>query len=110
MTKIAKPTEDSTRPSQSQIDAWKKEHGRVHSVTVKGQELIFRQPKMYDLEVALASRNAKNAKPYDFQKSIIANCKLYEDEGMLTNDEVLLSVVSHIDNIIQIADAEVKEL
>lgn len=113
---MAKQTEKNNEhaisgyPSDSQIAAWKKEHGKLHEVKVKGKVLIFRQPKMLDLEIALSSKNVKNPKPYDFERSIIANCKVYEQDNMLSDDECMLGVITNISDIIKIAEATIKEL
>lgn len=97
------------RPDKAQIAAWKKEHGDIYQITVNGKIVILRAPKIKDLERA-ASADPKGKKKFNFNRSIIENCKLYEDEGALSTDEALMAVFAELDQIIPIAEAETKKL
>lgn len=99
----------NTRPTPAKIEEWKKEHGNVFQFTVEGKIVIMREPKMVDLERASAS-DPKKKKPFNFFRSITANCKLYEDEGFFDDDKREMALHAQMDEIIEIKEAEVKKL
>lgn len=99
----------TTEVTKAQIAEWKRQYGELYQFSVGGQILILRQPGMRDLERASAA-DPKKQKPYNFHRSIIENCKLYETPGMLENERNLIAVCAKIDEIIEVADAEVKKL
>jgi hypothetical protein len=94
-----------------QINDWKNQHKKIFEFSVENDSkfLIIRKPSMNDLERAQAS-DKKNAKAFNFHRSIISNCKLFCDEGVIDNDENLLAICTKLDEIIEIAEASVKEL
>ncbi len=97
------------RPTEAQIKSWKKEHNAIFQIEVNGGIVILRQPKMVDLERAMAS-DPKKKKPMNFNRSIVTNCKLYADPGMIEDETTFLAVCSNIDEIVEVADATVKKL
>jgi|SRR3990172_3636045 len=98
------------QPNKEQIKKWKEQHGGLYQFTLPdGKIVIIREPKMKDLERAQAS-DPKKQKPYNFNRSILENCKLYEDEGVLQNDKNVLAIFAQMDEVIDIWDAEVKKL
>lgn len=99
----------SKRPTKEQIAAWKKEHGAVYQIDVDGKILILRQPTIQDLERAMAA-DPKRKKPFNFNRSIHTNCRLYEDPGFSSDDQVLLSAYAEFDQIIEMREAELKKL
>lgn len=98
------------RPTKADIAAWKKQYPEgIHKVTVGEKYLILRQPGMVDLERAMAA-DPKKKKPMNFNRSIVQNCKLYADPGIIEDDQSYLAVCSNIDEIIQVAEATVEKL
>ena len=96
-------------PTDEQIKAWKKEHGKVYKLTANGHVLIMRAPLLVDLERAMAS-DPKKQKPFNFNRSIMNNCRLYESEGLSTDDSALAGIYGKMDEIVQIAEVELGEL
>ena len=47
---------------------------------------------------------------FNFNRSIVENCKLYEDEGALNTDGKIMALYGELDTIIPIAEAETKKL
>ncbi|MDB0600692.1 hypothetical protein PL373_05945 [Tenacibaculum maritimum] len=99
----------TNRPTQEQIKAWKKEHGALHQITVEDSIIILREPKIKDLERAMAA-DPKNKKKFNFNRSIIENCKLYEDPGAMNTDARILAVFAELDELIPEAEASTKKL
>lgn len=96
-------------PDQKQINAWKKEHGVLHQITVEGKIVILREPKIKDLERAMAA-DPKNKKKFNFNRSIIENCKLYVEPGAMDSDAKILAVFAELDELIPEAEASTKKL
>lgn len=103
------PAMTGGRPSEDQINAWKQKHGAVHQLTADGYLLIIREPLTKDLERAFAADPKKN-KAFNFNRSIIENCKLYEDAGARDDDRRLKKYFFAIDSIVDMEEAEVKKL
>lgn len=97
------------RPGKAQISEWKKEHGALHQITVGGKIIILREPGVKDLERAMAA-DPKNKKKFNFNRSIIENCRLYEDEGAMDSDAKILAVYSQLDELIPEVEASVVKL
>lgn len=100
---------ETTRPTAAQIAAWKKEHDQLFQLEVEGKILILRKPKMRDLERGYAS-DPKKQKPFNFHRSIIENCQLFADEGLLENDDNYFALCTKLDEVIQVKEAEIKKL
>lgn len=97
------------RPDKKQIDAWKEAHGDIFQITVEGKIIILREPKIKDLERA-ASADPKGNKRFNFNRSIVENCKLYEDKDVMDSDKKIMAVFSQLDELIPVAEAETKKL
>jgi hypothetical protein len=99
------------RPNKEQIQAWKVQHNvdTLHQITVEDKIVILRPPGIIDLERALAS-DPKKQKPYNFNRSILSNCKLYADDGILEDKDTLMAVFAKLDEIVEIKDAEITKL
>jgi len=97
------------RPDKAQIAAWKKEFPAIHQITVEGKIIILREPGVKDLERAM-SADPKNKKKFNFNRSIIENCKLYQDTGAMDTDAKILAVFAELDELIPEAEASTKKL
>jgi hypothetical protein len=108
---MADATTDFVLPTKSEIDALKKKHGKLFQIAVKkdGKDYfaILRKPKIVDLQVASASEKKK---AFTFNASIWANCKLVSDPAIDGDDDLLMGAYSQIDEIIETAEASIKEL
>jgi hypothetical protein len=108
MTDTKKTTPEG-HPTAAQIKAWKEEYKGIFQIMVDGKKLILRKPEMKDLERAHAA-DPKKQKPFNFHRSIISNCKLYAEEGLLENDDNYFAACVALDEIIEVKEAEVKKL
>lgn len=102
-------TTEFKRPTEAEIKAWKKAHDGLYQIEVDGKVIILREPKMKDLERAQAA-DPKRQKPYNFHRSIIENCKLYADPGLIEDDKNYLAVCSKLDEIVEVREADLKKL
>lgn len=102
------------RPSAAQIKEWKKEHGSITAVeTTDGEMIIVRQPRLAEMEKAIATVSAKPAnarKPFDLQRAILPTIKLYEDPKMLEDEGNQLFVFNKLDEVVKFKEGTVKEL
>lgn len=99
----------SRRPGKEQIQAWKKEHGALHQITVEDKIIILREPGVKDLERAMAA-DPKGKKKFNFNRSIIENCTLYQDDGVMNTDAKVIAVFSELDALIPEVETSVKKL
>lgn len=101
-------TEIKQLPTETQIAAWKKQHGAIYEINVGDKSLFIRKPKIVDLERAMASDPTKK-KPFNFNRSIVTNCKLWVSEGMLDDDDCLEAIYEKIGDIAETVDATIKK-
>jgi len=100
------------QPSASEIEAFKAKHGDVFSMSATGQDgvkrvVYMRKPKYTDLQRAKASENKK---ALTFNLSIYENCKLAGDPAIDSDDYLRNGILGQLDEIIEMADVEVKKL
>lgn len=100
-----------TLPTKTELDVLKKKHGKLFQITIKSgskeYHAIVRKPKIADLQVASASEKKK---PFTFNASIWANCKLAGDPAIELDDDLLMGAYSQVDEIIATAEASIKEV
>ncbi|MAB37736.1 MAG: hypothetical protein CL528_11320 [Aequorivita sp.] len=101
--------ETNKRPDKAQIAEWKKKHGNLHKITVDGKIIILREPGVKDLERAM-SADPKGKKKFNFNRSIIENCRLYEDTGAMDTDAKILAVYGQLDELLPEVEASVEKL
>lgn len=101
--------QDPAAPDSSQIARWKNEYGSLFAIEVEDFVLVMREPKVVDMERALAS-DPKNKKQFNFHRSIIANCKLYATPGLENDDQAMLGVFAEMDELVKTKEATVKKL
>jgi hypothetical protein len=101
---------------QSQINAWKREHDEVYSVSVKdGDKEFTGYFKKPDLAIiGLAGKYAQEStESYDPIKSgniIFDNCWLGGDKEIQEQGEYKLAAISKIGRLFRILEADIKKL
>ena len=101
--------QDVNAPDANLIAKWKAEYGNIFAIEVEDYVLVIREPKVVDMERALAS-DPKNKKQFNFHRSIIANCKLYMTIGLDEDDQAMLGVFGEMDELVKTKEATVKKL
>lgn len=105
-----KKTEETgvvTAVSEEQIEAWKKQYGRVFKVVANEHVCYLRKP---DRRVLSASAVLGGKDPIKYNETMLKNCWLAGDMAMQTDDDLFMSVSASLSDIIEIKEAEVKEL
>jgi hypothetical protein len=97
--------------TDQQIDAWKKKHGSIFEIEVKGLDGITRRAylkKPGRNELSYAATVGKE--PMKFNQTILEGCWLAGDEEIKTNDELFFGACEVLDHIIETAEASIKKL
>lgn len=89
------------------IENWKKQYGKIFQVEVDGRFAYLKKPDRKAL--AMAAVVSKND-PIKYNEIILNNCWLEGDEEIKTDDALFLGVSGKLAEIIDIKEAELKEL
>lgn len=90
-----------------QIAAWKKKHGKVYKVESEGKVGYLRRPDRKIISAATVIGNGDNLKS---KEVVIGNCWLGGDEELKTDDKYFLALAGLVDEMIEIAQMELKEV
>lgn len=99
-----------TQPTTEQIESWKREHREVYELDVLGLPAYIRKPKLVDLEIAMKAGGKANAKPLDFNRSIVTRCQLAIHPDIFDGDEREVALYTSVGALAAIKDAEVTKL
>lgn len=107
-----KVTPANSRPDDAQIAEWKKKYGKLLRITITEDDkvLILREPGIRELELATSAARKPGAQPFDFNRSIVSSCKLFEDDGFFADDKRAMTAFGELDKFKVIKEAEVEEL
>lgn len=89
-----------------QIEAWKKEHGRLFSTTADGNVGYFRKPNRKELSYALSLRD----KPLEMTETLMRQCFLGGSRIFIDDVEYMLGCDALIERLVNMKMAEVGEL
>lgn len=91
--------------TQSEIDALKKEHGKLTVVSIEGRHWWFKKPNMATLSAsaALAERD-----PMGSAMIYFTNCLVIGDAKAAEDVDIWISIAPHLNNLIDSKTAEVK--
>lgn len=100
--------------TQAQIDAWKKEHGKIYSIAVPTNDNAesdkvtgyFKKPNLATISAAASAGN-------DILRVgniMLENLFLGGDPEIKANEEVKMSVIAELSKLFKIRQAEVGEL
>lgn len=90
-----------------QIEAWKKEHGKVWAIIVDGHICYLKKPNRKTLGYASV---AGKDNPLKFNEVIMNNCFIGGSEAIKTDDELFLAASSKLVDLIQVKEAELVNL
>lgn len=98
-----------TEPTKEQRAEWKSKFGTTYDLILQsGDMMVIRKPRIPDLERASASDPGKK-KPFNYNRSIITNCKLWETPGLMDNDDNVQEIYALLDEVIEIKQGTVKK-
>lgn len=93
--------------SPEQIEAWKRQHGKIFSVTVDDGVCYLKKPSRKALGYASF---ASKQDPLKFNEVILNDCWLGGDETIRTDDAKFLGISGVLADIIEVKEAELKNL
>lgn len=92
--------------SDEQIKEWQAKHGDIFEVTVDDYSCVLRKPKRKDLSyIATLGKD-----PMKMQEVLLNQLWVAGDEVIKEDDELFLAVVSKMEQVTQIKEAEIKKL
>lgn len=97
----------SGQASPEQVQEWKAKYGAVWALKVDGSVGYVRSPGRVELSHATAA-GANN--PVRFNETILRDCWLGGDMSLQTDDRKFLGVSGKLNEIIEVAEAEVEKL
>lgn len=91
--------------TKEQIQEWKKKHGDLFEITVDGKSCILHRPTRRDLSYASVIKD-----PIKMSETMLWQLWVAGDEELKTNDELFMAVVSKMDEVLKVKEAEIKKL
>ena len=91
--------------NKEQIQEWKKKHGDLFEITVDGKSCILHRPTRRDLSYASVIKD-----PIKMSEMMLGQLWVAGDEELKTNDELFMAVVSKMDEVLKVKEAEIKKL
>lgn len=89
----------------AQIEAWKKEHGRIFVAQADGKKGYYRKPTRKDLSYAMTLQD----KPLEMSEMLLKQCFLGGDP-IHQDTECLLGSDKLVEQLLQVKQVEVGEL
>jgi len=110
-TKKIQPA-NTKRPDEAQIAEWKKKYPKMLKIYIAEDDkmLILREPGMKEMELATSAARKAGALPFDFNRSIVSSCKLYEDDGFFADDKRAMTAFGELDRFKLTKEVTVEEL
>lgn len=93
--------------TNEQIEGWKKKYGDIFEVTADGKTAYLKKP---DRKALSAAAVIGKSDPMKYNEVLLNNCWLAGDEEIKTDDSLFLGVSSHLAELIEIKEAELKKL
>lgn len=108
---MTKPSQE--RPDDATISEWKLKHKEVSQLSVVDKKdekfiAIVRKPKMKDIDHALAMRTKKG--DIAMARTLYTDCVLYEDPEIRQDEDIFMSIVMQMTDLITLYDTELKKL
>ena len=91
--------------SKEQIQEWKKKHGDLFEITVDDKSCLLHRPTRRDLRYASVIKD-----PIKMSETMLGQLWVAGDEELKTNDELFMAVVSKMDEVLKVKEAEIKKL
>lgn len=91
--------------TDEEIKGWKEKHGELYQVSVEGYSCILHKPTRKDLSYISSVKD-----PIKMSELLLEQTWVAGDEEIKTNDELFMSVVSKMDEIVKFKEAELKKL
>lgn len=100
--------------TKKQIEAWKKQYGQVHEISVPGNDegdVIYKcYLKKPDRKIIAMASSVGSKDPIKTAELVLNNCWLGGDEIIKTDDDCFLAAVSVLGNLVKTREAEIVKL
>lgn len=93
--------------TQEQLNAWKKEHGEIHKLTVDDKIAYLHKPDRTTLRLAF-SKAATD--PLGMTEVVLDNCWLGGDDEIKTDDSYFMGAMGQVDKIINVRTGSLEKL
>ncbi len=91
--------------TKEQVVEWKKTHGDIFEISVEDKSCVLRKPKRKDLSYASVVKN-----PIKLSEVMLKQLWVAGDEEIKNHDDLFMAVVSKMDEVLQVKEAEIKKL
>jgi len=100
--------ENITNPTPEQIMGWKEKYKTVHKLTIEGKTAYLRKPNRRTLSLAMTKISKGDI--IGGSEAILENCWLGGDTEIKTDDDLFMSAVGKVGDLIQVKEAELEKL
>lgn len=91
--------------TDEQLKGWKEKHGELYQISVEGYSCILHKPTRKDLSYISSVKD-----PIKMSELLLEQTWVAGDEEIKTKDELFMAVVSKMDEVIKVKEAEIKKL
>lgn len=100
--------ENISNPTFEEIQDWKEKYKTVHKLSVEGKTAYLRKPDRRTLSLAMTKISKGDI--LGGSEAILENCWLGGDTEIKTDDDLFMSAVSKVGDLIQVKEAELEKL
>lgn len=100
--------ENISNPTSEEIQDWKEKYKTVHKLSVEGKTAYLRKPDRRTLSLAMTKISKGDI--LGGSEAILENCWLGGDTEIKTDDDLFMSAVSKVGDLIQVKEAELEKL
>ena len=100
------------KPTQAQIDEWKKRYGEVHQITVDDMVCYVRPIKRIHIDHATVQATDKKGRfqPMKFNEILLRDIWIDGDREIFDNDDYFMAVIDQMDELKEEKVAKLKKL
>lgn len=92
---------------KEKISVWKKKYGRIFLIEVEDKKAYLKRP---DRKALSAAAVVGGKDPMKYNEVLLNSCWIEGDEELRTDDSYFLAVSAKLAELIEIKEAELKEL
>lgn len=100
--------ENIVNPTPEQIEDWKAKYKTVHKLTIEGKTAYLRKPDRRTLSLAMTK--ISKGEIVGGSEAILENCWLGGDTEIKTDDDLFMSAVMKVGDLIQVKEADLEKL
>lgn len=97
----------SFNATPEQIEAWKAQHGEIFQLSVDGHVAYLKKPSRKVMSLALSTGKTD---PIKFGEIILKNTWIDGDQAIQDDDRLFFGAMQQLDQMLEVADSELKKL